>query len=140
MGATMKKMLTIILILGLALGLALPAWAIEKEKKGSRMKEERKPQVSEPAEKKGETPVEIAPPREERQPEPRKAEQPAEERKIEEPKAVEREKIKAPPLERRLIEQIDRFVDKNGNGIDDRLEGREKVAEKVKPAEKKKKR
>jgi hypothetical protein len=136
----MKK-LTIILTLLVSLILVLPAWAIEKEKKTvpSSTQEQKAPTV-EMEKKKAEAPKEIAPPKEEEQPVAREPKQLPEEKKVEKPVTTETEKIKLPPLERKLIDQIDRFVDKNGNGIDDRLDGKERQAEKPKPVEKKKKR
>ena len=128
----MKK-LTIILSLLFSLTLVLPAWAIEKEKKGRpSSSQEQKTPAAEVEKRKVEAPKEIAPPRQE------KPEVAPSERKSEESKPVEREEVK-PPLERKFIQEVDKFVDKNGNGIDDRLEGQLKQVEKPKPTQKKKK-
>ena len=137
-GATMKKILTLTIAALFCLSLAFPAWAIELEKKGSQPKEEQKPSATQ-TEKKPGTPVEIAPPKEEKPESVREPQQKPEEKREEKPVTTEREKIKLPPLERKLIDQIDRFVDMNGNGIDDRREGKERQTERIKPPEKKKK-
>ena len=129
----MRHRMSLTLALVLVLGLAFPAWSIEKTKKTEPTKAEERPQVSE-TEKKARSPVEIAPPKEQRPEETKRSEPTPEER------AKEKEKIKLPPIERKLIEQVDRFVDKNGNGIDDRLEGSQRQPEKPKPVEKKKRR
>jgi hypothetical protein len=128
----MKK-LTIILSLVVSLTLVLPAWAIEKEKKGQpSSSQEQKPPVAEVEKRRVAAPKEIAPPRQE------KPEVAPSERKSEESKPVERQEVK-PPLERKFIQEVDKFVDKNGNGIDDRLEGQLIQVEKPKPPQKKKK-
>ncbi len=135
----MKKILINLVTVAFCLSLFGSAWGIEREKKGQAAKKEQRPPAAQ-TEKKPEAPVEIAPPKEEEPPVAREPQQPPEEKRVEKPVTTETEKIKLPPLERKLIDQIDRFVDKNGNGIDDRLEGKEKQAEKPKPVEKKKKR
>jgi len=135
----MKKILINLVTVAFCLSLFGSAWGIEREKKAQPPKKEQRPPAAQ-TEKKPETPVEIAPPKEAEKPVTREPQQPPEEKKVEKPVTTEADKIKLPPLERKLIDQIDRFVDKNGNGIDDRLEGKEKQAEKPKLAEKKKKR
>jgi|GEM_PF-6317297 len=135
----MKKILIKLVTVAFCLSLFGSAWGIEREKKGQAPKKEQRPPAAQTG-KKPETPIEIAPLKEEEKPVAREPQQPPEVKKIEKPVTAEPEKIKLPPLERKLIDQIDRFVDKNGNGIDDRLEGKEKQAEKPKPVEKKKKR
>ena len=137
-GADMKKILNLTIAALFCLSLTFPAWAIEREKKGSQPKEEQKPSATQ-TEKKPGTPVEIAPPKEEKAETVREPQQKPEEKRVEKPVTTETEKIKLPPLERKLIDQIDRFVDKNGNGIDDRLEGSQRQPERIKPLEKKKK-
>lgn len=129
----MKRILTLTIAVVISLSLALPAWSIEKTKKTEPTKEQERPQVSE-TQKKVQSPIEIAPPKEQRPEVTKRADPTPEER------AKEKEKIKLPPIERKRIEQVDRFVDKNGNGIDDRREGRERVPERAKPIEKKKER
>ena len=118
----MKRILNLALVLAILLLSAVPASAIDKQKKDSsaRSNEEKEEKLEPVVTQKKPTanPVEIAPPQTtvnpppQRQPEVR-PDPPARERVKEEPQMLKPK-----------TDDVDRFVDKNKNGIDDRLEAR----------------
>jgi hypothetical protein len=120
----MKKTTMFVLTVIVAAALTLPAWSIEREKKGSGTKESKRTQVTKPTERESKSPVEIAPPKQPKTQEPRQERPKVEQRPSNE--QVAREKKVRLPEKRKVIEKVDQFIDKNGNGIDDRLESRKK--------------
>ena len=134
---TSKRILRIICLAGLITGLTSTGWGIDRVKK-SQNQPGSKEKVSQGDTGKEKTPPETRPQPQSQPDKSVREDNPKEEKKAPEPDA---QKIKKEEgiIKRAIKEDYDYFIDKNKNGIDDRLETKEKPKPTPKEVKSKKK-